>query len=186
MSDVTLQIGNSKQHGYVHALAKRVSMPDLRQLCVQVLGAIPENGQLTVSEASRVIDAVEAMTWQKTKPGNSPRVRVMSAQLIRAIATGAEAKPADADPDSLWVLEMVERALLITQVVRNEPGQGGCNNHGPIRMSALIEHFGDIERLATAFGVTVSTVKSWGDTLPQAREYEAEVKTYRRFQATRP
>jgi hypothetical protein len=186
VSDATLQIGNSKQHGYVHALARRVSMPDLRQVCAQVLGAIPEDGQITVPEASRVIAFLEAMPGQEAKPGNRPQVRTLSAKLIRAITTGAEAKPADADPDSLWVLEMVERALLITQVVRNEPGKGGCNNHGPIRMSALIEHFGDIERLARAFGVTVSTVKSWGDTLPQAREYEAEVKTHRRFQATRP
>lgn len=192
---------NPQQREYAKALAARAGLT-LEQASLDTFGRPVPPESMTTRQASMLIAKLKTTLGEPAKPAHATKARLddhapvaapaapklngiakllsparmAAARQLRAIHEGAEPRPANLDDDAAWLLHRLELAERLEK--EKERGRGaGVNGRGPIEMEGLLTHFGNWDRLAEAFGVTVPTAKAWGKHLPAARAYEAEVKT---------
>jgi len=141
---------------------------------------------LSLQDARSVLTALELRVQPKktdAPAGHDATAGMpLSAADLKAIASGALDRPEHLDEDSRWVLDRLVMAVKLLQCIPSDMLGGravekGVNGNGPILMEHLLQYFGNWDRLAEAFGVTVPTAKAWGSRVPESRCFEAEVKT---------
>lgn len=171
------QFGTPKQAGYLKALFERAGYPTIEAGLVGIGRAGDAQDGLDVTRASALITELESQ--QRPALDAPPSGLAEVARYLRAAAGARASLPESvlSDRDARWVLDR------LSHEERHETQN--VNRGGPIQMQALSEYFGSWEALAAAFGVTVHTAKAWGSNLPQARAYEAQVKTRGHFHAPR-
>lgn len=116
-----------------------------------------------------------------------PRSKYLTALHLRLIATHQEVPPAELDDDARWVLARLHRLDAIEAMVRRgQPDQRlAVNGNDQIKVAHLIEYFRSEEMTADAFGVSIQTLRAWGQYLPSAHSFKAEVLTNGYVQAPR-
>lgn len=116
-----------------------------------------------------------------------PRAKFLTARHLRLIATHQESPPAELDEDARWVLARLHRLDAIEAMVRRgQPDQRlAVNGNDQIKVAHLIEYFRSEEMTADAFGVSIQTLRAWGQYLPSAHSFKAEVLTNGYVQAPR-
>ena len=196
MTPQPFQAGTENQHGYLTRLTVAMGKADLVETCAEILrvdvDALREQGSLSVADARLCISALQASADSSarhapaTTPPSSDR-RYTTAKQLHDYATGAVPAPGELDRYATWVLRRLATLDAVLAAIPQEaligptstsPGQRrNVNVGGPIMMTHLLLYYSTWDRLAEAMGVTVSTAKSWGDRLPEARVFEAEVKT---------
>lgn len=166
--------GTAKQTKWITELATKLGYESVEAACKAYGLQVPS----TVEEASAAISAL-----QEHLPGARPvetaepkRQRFLTALQLKRIDCGEIPLPDSLDEAAAWVLQ---RLAALRNVERALGGAAwkGVNNGGPILTQQLIDFFGSIETTASAFEVSVQTVRSWGRELPAARRFEAQVKT---------
>lgn len=169
-----VHFGTPKQAKYLAQLCRRAGHASIEAGLIALGRPEAAEAGLDVTEASAVIGALE----DALKPSLAPPAGLAEAcRYLRAQGESKAPLAAELDDDVRWVMERL----------RGSAGRRPQNsNRGkPIAMEALVQHFGGWEGVALAFGVTVSTAKAWGTHLPQARSYEAQVKSDGYFHAPR-
>lgn len=174
-----MQCGNEKQHGYASRLARDAGYDSLEAACSEMLG-VSEETLLTdgvdVTGASRVISGLQQQLGiERDEKPSKPKTRHLDARAMRWIAEGKTSAPQNLSDDEEWVLDALGRYQAIATLFSHEAQ--GVNGDGPITTEQLLRYFGNWEKLAEAFEVTVSTAKSWGTHLPPVRKYEAQILT---------
>lgn len=195
--------GTTAQAEYAGKLAKKAGFGTLEEAAASITGRPLVSFQVTPftkDQASKVITALEARTGatkQDSKPSRSdsasestdtkPRSKFLTARHLRLIATHQEVAPEQLDDDAAWVLSRLARLSAIEAFVRRgQPDQPLAVNEGaPIRVEQLVKYFGSEESAADAFAVSVKTLKDWGQHLPAAHSFRAEVLTNGYVQAPR-
>lgn len=166
--------GTQKQTNWITELAGKLGYESVDAACRAYGIPIPR----TVEETSAAISAL-----QEHLPGGRPaekpepkRPRFLTALQLKRIDMGEMPAPDGLDEPAAWVLQ---RLATLRNVERAMGGAAwdGVNKRGPILMEQLNEYFGSVEATASAFEVSVQTVRSWGRELPAGRRYEAQVKT---------
>lgn len=182
---------NPQQLDYAKALATRAGLT-IERAAHEAFGRDVPLERMSTRQASMLIAKLKGVLGEPARTGDAdpapapadtsaisrllnPR-RIASARQLRAIHAGTAPRPDALDADAAWVLERLALADRLEQEQQRARGEG-INGRGPIEMDSLVRHFGDWDRLAETFGVTVPTAKAWGKHLPAARAYEAEVKT---------
>lgn len=135
---------------------------------------------LTVAGAGKLIrqlkSEVELTTESSPKVGGPPAT--LTPALLRKIANGEQPAPVDLDQDASWILYRLAKLVDIEHAIGDPVRWPGVNRGGSITVEHLIQYFGTIDAVASAFGVSIGTVKSgWSGVLPRNREFEAVAKT---------
>lgn len=135
---------------------------------------------LDIERASAMIDSLKARTAQpeQTAP-KSPATRAagsttLTATDLRAIAEGSAAAPEAMTADEQWVLYRLARLAAVERSLEAPVAWNGANGEGPILVEHLVAYFGSVEAVATAFKVSVGTVRNgWSGFVPANRAHEA-------------
>lgn len=179
-----------RQRSYLDSLARRAGYEDAAAACKFILTAAGMKwtglDALSLQDARYVITELEhdAPASEGALPSaqDAAGIASLSACDLRAIAMGAMDRPHGLDSDARWVLERLQFAQHVLAHVPSDhplrpPPSRGVNGDEPMLMEHLLAYFKTWDRLADAFRVTVPTAKAWGTLVPDARMYEAEVKT---------
>lgn len=49
-----------------------------------------------------------------------------------------------------------------------------------------IKHFGSIQAMAAALGISYEAIRQWGDEIPELRQYQIEILTEGKLRADKP
>ncbi len=163
-------LGTAAQAAFIEQLAGALGFADVAAALTSLGMAAP----LTVKEASQAIDRLKAKLPAQEEHG---RRKFLTARHLLLIDRGEMSAPDDLDTDAATVLQRLAKLREVERVLQMPAQWGGANRGGPILVEHLVQHFGSLESVAAAFGVSLSTVKGWGAVLPEQKSYEAEVKT---------
>lgn len=182
MDGSAFQFGNYKQHAFALRLSQQAGYASLLDACADALGLDPDavlKERVSVPDASRVIAhlQVKMEAAGTTTPNTARKASFLTARQLRRIATGQQRTPDQLDEDAAWVLDLLGKALAVGALYSDEPIGKSVNGNDPIAMEHVLAFYKTWDELAKAFGVTVSTAKSWGRLLPASRAYEAEART---------
>ncbi|MBT9136918.1 MAG: hypothetical protein DDT34_02004 [Firmicutes bacterium] len=162
------------QIAYLKRLCVQTGKTDL-QLCAMV--GKTDFEALSKGEASKIIGTIKlAIGGDKRADGESPS-RFPTPLAIRQLVESGGEIPKDYDEHARWVVTHTRLAVELKRLAGRRSRSEGVNRGGDIKISDLLKHFRTWDELAKAFDVTVPTAKAWGEILPAARAYEAEVKT---------
>lgn len=174
--------GTPRQTAYLNRLLAGTGFETLVDLCAHHLKINPADleatGSINAAQASKIIDAL-APEAGRPKPAPAPASAGQGAIAnLRRLADPALELPTGLDSDARWIVSRLRKLAVIERLLSTDrrPSKG-INDGGPILVSQLISFFGSDDSVATAFGVSVQTVKAWGVHLPANRAYEAEVIT---------
>ncbi|MCD9046742.1 Cro/CI family transcriptional regulator [Luteimonas sp. MHLX1A] len=169
------------QLDYIESLTRRAGAS-----LSEVKAQLQLDEPITVEGASKIIDALKdrlGIVGSETRPPKRGQGRAedsgrLGATELRAIAEGRRPAPTDLAVDESWILFRLAK-LIDLELAIGEPARwAGANQGEQIRVEHLEAYFGSVEAVATAFGVSVGTVRSgWGGVLPPNRVFEAVVKT---------
>lgn len=192
---MNFRAGTEKQHKYIERMVGEGGYASVLAACAKHLGRPEEElaqNELSTSDARIVIEALQLETQRDgaghaasdRKTDRKPeRPHYTTAKELREFATGAKPVPQDIDEHAAWVLDRLRRLATVEQVIAGKQVQAraipvGVNGNGPITMDHILTyHDQDWDRVAEAFRVAVPSAKAWGTNLPEARWYEAEVRT---------
>lgn len=173
-------LGTTGQANYIHVLAKQLGYTSPAEAARDVGGVLP----LTAQSASKVIEALKLKvaargdgSARSGKEGEAPRRRYLTARNLLQIDAGSVTVPDDLDEDAAEVLQRLAKLREVERVIGAPAQWGGVNAGGPILVEHLVRYFGSIEAVAVQFGVGADTVRNWGTNIPQARAFEAQVRT---------
>lgn len=173
-------LGTTGQANYIHGLAKQLGYPSPVEAVRDVGGVLP----LTAQSASKVIESLKLKVAERSdgsarsgKEGEAPRRRYLTARNLLQIDAGSVSVPDDLDEDAAEVLQRLAKLREVERVIGAPAPWGGVNAGGPILVEHLVRYFGSIEAVALQFGVGADTVRNWGTNIPQARAFEAQVRT---------
>lgn len=190
--------GNARQEEYARDLSKRAGFPSLEGAISHFTGrptVILEVTPFDRAEASKIISILESklgiVRTQRTpdttpstdrKEGKADRpaqTRFLTPRQLRRIATHQDPVPEDLDEDARWVLSCLARLNSIEYMVgRGAPSLPiAVNGNAPIGTAHLIQFFGSAASAAAAFGVSEKTFAGWGELVPAAHVWRAEVAT---------
>lgn len=188
--------GNENQQAYATDLARRLGFPSLEDALAKMSGRPAFRLDVTPvprQEASNYISKMEAELNiaprpRKSQPASSiesdpkadkARPRFLTARHLRLIATHKEQPPAELDDDARWVLAALARLQSMEFIFSrgNLTMSLAVNGDGPIRVSQVVQFFGSDATAAAAFGVSEKTLTGWGDLVPHAHQWRAEVLT---------
>lgn len=174
------------QLDYIDLLCRKLGVT--RDAAAQAAGvALP----LAIDTASAVIGFLKnELDVAETKAGKEPTSRrdkaspagrregqgdaKLSAKELRAIAGGKMPAPDALSEDENWVLFRLAKLTDLEHAIGEPVRWPGVNGGGPIRVEQLVQYFGSIEAVATAFGVSVGTVRNgWSGVVPANRAHEA-------------
>lgn len=173
-------LGTTSQANYINGLAKQLGYPSPEEAVRAVGGVVP----LTAQSASKVIASLKLKVAERGdgnarsgKEGEAPRRRYLTARNLLQIDAGSVSVPDDLDEDAAEVLQRLAKLREVERVIGAPAQWGGVNAGGPILVEHLVRYFGSIEAVALQFGVGADTVRNWGTNIPQARAFEAQVRT---------
>lgn len=184
--------GNENQHSYATGLAKRMGYSSLEDALVKLSGRPDfrlDETPVSKLDASNYISKMEAELNIPPRPRkqedetlrtDAKRLpKFLTARHLRLIATHKEAPPAEMDEDARWVLGALARLHSLEYVLSrgNLTMPLAVNGSGPILVSQVTEFFGSDAATASAFGVSEKTIDGWGDQVPPAHQWRAEVLT---------
>lgn len=171
---MTSTLATSEQIAYLKRLCLQSGKTDL-QACAMVGKTSFED--LTKGEASNIIGSIKLAMSGENHAAPEARSKFLTPKAIRRIAESGIETHEEFDEHAQWVLDHVRLAIDLKRLAGSRSRTDGVNRGGDIKMSDLLKHFRTWDELAKAFDVTVPTAKAWGEILPAARAYEAEVKT---------
>lgn len=193
MSSGVEAFGNPKQQAYATDLAKRMGYESLDAALRAVsadIGYDLGETKISVRDASAFITAMErrvpprqsekgAQDAAGTRHGGEARQRYLTARQLRRIATYQEPVPSDLDEDAKWVLGALARLKSLEYLMSRGTTYMplAVNGNAPIPVASVIEFFGSPAATAAAFGVSEKTLTGWGELVPQAHQWRAEVMT---------
>jgi len=134
--------------------------------------------ELDAQEAGEGDGAQSQRTASSTVQGagasKAEKGRPLNATELRLISRGEMPERTVMSEDENWILYRLAKLTDLEQAI-GEPVQWAGANYGePIRVDHLVEYFGTVEAVATAFKVSVGTVRNgWGGVLPANRVHEA-------------
>ena len=134
---------------------------------------------LSIDGASKVIDMLKQLldpqpTGREGQGGDGVVSHTRSANALRNIHQGVLPTPDDLHEAEAWVLHRLAKLVHIEQAMGQPVRWDGANAGGPILVEHLLAFFGTVEAVATAFRVSVGTVRSgWAGVLPANRSHEA-------------
>lgn len=175
-------LGTTGQANYIQGLAKQLGYASPAEAVRDVGGVMP----LTAQSASKVIESLKVKVKVEERGDGSarsgkerevPRRRYLTARNLLQIDVGSASVPDDLDEDAAEVLQRLAKLREIERVIGAPAPWGGVNAGGPILVEHLVRYFGSIEAVALQFGVGADTVRNWGTNIPQARAFEAQVRT---------
>lgn len=187
--------GNARQEEYARDLSKRAGFPSLEDAISHFTGrptVILEVTPFDRAEASKIITSLESKLGivrpQRTSDPNPSaeaksdppaKSRFLTPRQLRRIATHQDPVPEDLDDDARWVLSCLARLGSIEYMVgRGTPSIPiAVNGNAPIGTAHLIQFFGSPAAAAAAFGVSEKTFAGWGELVPTAHVWRAEVAT---------
>jgi len=166
--------GTPRQSSWLHDLVHRLGHETVEAACKAYGLTVPD----TVEETSLVISALsEHLPGQRpAEKAESKRSRFLTPLQLQKIDSGEMEMPDNLDAPAAWCLQRLASLRKIEQAMAGS-AWGGVNKRGPILIDQLTTYFGSVEATASAFEVSVQTVRAWGRELPAARRFEAEVKT---------
>lgn len=113
-------------------------------------------------------------TGREGLTASGPSPATLNATELRLIAKGEMAERPGMSEDENWILYRLAKLTDLEQAIGEPVEWVGANVGEAIRVDHLVEYFGSIEAVATAFKVSVGTVRSgWGGVLPANRVHEA-------------
>ncbi len=170
----TIPNATDAQRQYIHVLCGKAE--------VSVADAAKRAGvaePLTIDSASKIIDALKQLLDAKSEGGEGQGEEDVAggtrgASALRNIHEGVLPTPGDLNEAEAWVLHRLAKLTHIEQVIGQPVRWDGANAGGPILVEHLLACFGTVEAVATAFRVSVGTVRSgWGGVVPANRSHEA-------------
>jgi len=190
--------GNPKQQAYASDLAKRMGFATL-EAALRVVSAdigyeMGSAQKISVRDASAFITAMEHRVPPRqpdkrakdtppgaagTEKGGQARPRYLTARQLRRIATYQDPVPSDLDEDAKWVLGALARLKSLEYLMSRGATYMplAVNGNAPIPVASVVEFFGSPAATAAAFGVSEKTLAGWGELVPQAHQWRAEVMT---------
>lgn len=186
---MTTTAPTTKQLEFIELLCRK-----LRLSQDEAIAAAGVQPPLDIAAASQLIDHLkDKLDSQEEGEGGAPEVRrnktppasarsgasgtsaaPLNATELRLISRGEMPERSSMTDDENWILYRLAKLTDLEQAIGEPVAWLGANQGAPIRLEHLVEYFGSIEAVATAFKVSVGTVRNgWGGVLPANRVHEA-------------